>query len=187
MRRALLVCSCLAALGCGSPPPAATVAEQSARSVSLPLRFGWLSSAQPTGALPSAIALGAKTSGRVLLYLEFPELSEPRRLLRADLRLSTSGVPGEAVDVELSLAEAARGELRQWSDQPRARYPRLSARLSTGINPARLDVTELVRAQTKPGVPLRLMLRAEPNGVEPVLVQTGAAGGAAPALEAYFE
>ena len=80
-----------------------------------------------------------------------------------------------------------RGELAAWSDQPRARYPRLSTRLTSGASPVRLDVTELVRAESKPGEPLRLLLRAEPEASEPLLIETGAAGGAAPRLEAYSE
>jgi hypothetical protein len=51
----------------------------------------------------------------------------------------------------------------------------------------RLDVTELVRAQSKPDEPLRLLLRAEPGDGAPVLMQTGAAGGVAPRLEQYWE
>jgi hypothetical protein len=187
-RRALLVGGA-ALWACGSRPPQATpVGESAARRVLSPLRFGWLSSRQSSDALPSAIALGAETSGRVLLFFEFEELNEPRRLLRAELRLHTDGVPGQALDVELSRSEGARAELRDWSDQPQALYPRVSGRLSTDASPARLDVTELVRAQTKPGVPLRILLRAEPSsGAEPLLVRTGAAGGAAPELEAYWE
>jgi hypothetical protein len=149
--------------------------------------LGWVSSEQPSGVLPSAIALGGKTSGRVLIYFEFAAQSEPRRLLRADLVLDASGAPGASLDVELSRAEAAGAELRAWSDQPRARYPRSSARLASGATPTRLDVTELLRVETKPGEPLRLLLRAEPGAGEPVLVATGAAGGAAPRLDAYWQ
>jgi hypothetical protein len=186
-RRALLAAG-FALFGCGSRPPASpAVGESAGRSVLLPSRFGWLSSREWSGALPSAIALGGKTSGRVLLFFEFEPLDESRRLLRANLRLRTSGVPGQVAAVELSRAEAARGELASWSDQPRALYPRVAAQLSAGAGATRLDVTELLRAQTKPGAPLRLLLRAEPGDGEPLLVQTGAAGGAAPELEAYWE
>jgi hypothetical protein len=175
-------------LGCGPPPAApSAVSEQSGRTLLLPARFGWVSSETPSGALPSAIALGGKASGRVLLYFEFPELSQPRRLLRAELLLNASGAAGDAVDVELSRAEAARGKLETWSDQPQAVYPRLSARLVAQASALRLDVTEILRAHTKPGEPLRLLLRAEPGAGEPVLVQTGAAGGAQPRLEVYSE
>jgi hypothetical protein len=190
---AALLCGCLTVaplslLGCGSPPAAPrALAEQNARRVSWPARLGWVSSERPSGALPSAIALGGKASGRVLIYLEFAAPSELRRLLRADLVLVASGAPGESIEVELSRAEAARGQLAAWSDQPRARYPRLSARLASGALPGRLDVTELVRAESKPGEPLRLLLRAEPGASEPLLVETGAAGGAAPRLEVYWE
>ncbi len=178
----------LALLGCGAAPaPASALTEQNARTVLEPARLGWVSSQQASGALPSAIALGGKASGRVLVYLEFAAQNSTRRLLRAELVLGASGVSGEAIEVELSRAEPAGGELRAWSDQPRARYPRLTAQLSTRALPLRLDVTELLRAETKPGEPLRLLLRAEPGEGEPVLVETGAAGGVAPRLEAYWE
>jgi hypothetical protein len=190
---AALLLGCLtvtlpALLGCGAQqaPPSA-LAEQNARRVLWPVRLGWVSSERPSGALPSAISLGGKASGRVLIYLEFAAPSELRRLLRADLVLVASGAPGESIEVELSRAEPARGELAAWSDQPRARYPRRSARLAGGALPGRLDVTELVRAESDPGQPLRLLLRAEPDANEPLLVETGAAGGTAPRLEAYWE
>ena len=179
-----------ALLGCApaaGPAPHATLTERNARTVLEPSRLGWVSSERPSGALPSAIALGGKASGRVLVYLEFAAQSSERRLLRAELVLSATGVSGEAVEVELSRAEAARGELRAWSDQPRPLYPRLTAQLSTQAVPLRLDVTELLRGETKPGDPLRLLLRAEPGSGEPVLLETGAAGGAPPRLEAYWE
>ncbi len=175
-------------LGCAArPAQPAAVTEHSTRTVLEPARFGWVSSEQASGALPSAIALGGKASGRVLLYFEFATPGVGARLLRADLVLGATGVAGEAIDVELSRADAAAGELRAWSDQPHARYPRVAARLSTQALPQRLDVTELLRAATKPGEPLRLLLRAEPGSGEPVLVETGAAGGATPRLEAYWE
>ena len=170
-----------------SPAPATTVVEQSGRSVLLPARLGWVSSEQASCVLPSALALGGRASGRVLMYFEFGAQAEPRRLLRAELVLEASGAPGASLEVELSRAEAARGELCAWADQPQARYPRLTARLSSGSAPTRLDVTELVRAERKPGEALRLLLRAEPGAGEPLLVATGAAGGAAPRLEAYWE
>ena len=175
-------------LGCGSasPPPSA-VTEQSARTLLLPARFAWVSSERSSGTLPSAIALGGKASGRVLLYFEFAELTESRRLLRAELLLNASGAPGDAVDVELSRSEAAHGELRAWSDQPQALAPRLAGRLIAQSSVQRLDVTELLRAQHKPGEPLRLLLHAEPGRDEPVLLETGAAGGAQPRLEVYWE
>jgi len=175
-------------LGCGPghAPPAA-LAEQHGRSVLLPARLGWVSSERPSGALPSAVALGGKASGRVLMYFEFAAPSPARRLLRAELVLTVSGAPGESIDVELSRAEPVSGELRSWSQQPRARYPRSSVRLSSDSAPVRLDVTELLRAETKPNEPVRLLLRAEPDAAEPLLVATGAAGGAAPRLETYWE
>jgi hypothetical protein len=173
-------------LGCGHSASPPAVSELSSRSVSAPVQLGWVSSLAPSGDLPSAIALGGKASGRVLVYLEFLPEGDPKRLLRAELLLDT--LPGaDTVEVELSRAEAARGELRSWSDQPRARDPRLGARLSSSGVPQRLDVTELVRAQSKPDEPLRLLLRAEPGDGAPVLVQTGAAGGVAPKLEQYWE
>jgi hypothetical protein len=174
--------------GCGSrAAPLPHVAEQNGRTLLLPARFGWVSSEHESGSLPSAIALGGKASGRVLLYLEFPELKEPRRLLRAELLLSASGAPGQAIDVELSAADPAHAELRSWSDQPRTASPYLAARLSTQGSPERLDVTEIFREKARSGQPLRLLLRAEPGAGEPLLVETGAAGGAAPRLEAYWE
>ncbi|MES1189106.1 MAG: hypothetical protein ABUL60_35145 [Myxococcales bacterium] len=191
LRRAvpfLGLCCALGLAGChrGKPSPS-SVSEQSGRSVLLPQRLGWLSSERASGALPSAVALGGKASGRVLLYFEFAASPPGRRLLRAELVLTVSGAPGTSIGVELSRAEAVRGELLRWSDQPRARYPRLSAQLSSDGEPARLDVTELMRAESKPGEPLRLLLRAEPDAPEPLLIETGAAGGAAPRLQAYWE
>jgi hypothetical protein len=178
----------LGPLGCaGARAPSGEVSELQGRTVATPERLGWVSSEQPSGALPSAIALGGKPSGRVLIYFEFAAPTEARRLHRAALLLSTSGAPGESVDVELSRAEPPNGELRTWADQPRARYPRLTAQLPGDVASLRLDVTELVRAEAKPGEPLRILLRAEPGDAEPVLVATGAAGGAAPRLEAYWE
>jgi hypothetical protein len=59
--------------------------------------------------------------------------------------------------------------------------------LASSGTPTRLDVTELLRAERKPNEPVRLLLRAEPGAGEPLLVATGAAGGAAPRLEAYWE
>ena len=178
----------LSALGCGAPARSdGVIGEQSARSVLEPTRFGWLSSAGPSGPLPSAIALGGKASGRVLLYFEFLSPAQTRKLLRAELLLETSGAPGDGVDVELSLAEAARGDLAAWSDQPIALYPRKAARLAAGDDVARLDVTELLGAGAKSSQPLRILLRAEPGAGAPVLVATGAAGGTAPRLETYWE
>ncbi|HEX2877208.1 MAG TPA: hypothetical protein VHP33_38420 [Polyangiaceae bacterium] len=178
----------LALPGCAGPrAPTVELGELSGRSVATPQRLGWVSSEQPSGALPSAIALGGKASGRVLVYFEFAAPSETRRLHGAALLLSTSGAPGQSIEVELSRAEPPSAELRSWADQPRARYPRLTARLPGNTESVRLDVTELVRAEAKPGEPLRLLLRAEPGTAEPVLVATGAAGGAAPRLEAYWE
>ena len=178
----------LGLLGCASArAPSGEVGELQGRTVVTPQRLGWVSSEQPSGALPSAIPLGGKASGRVLVYFEFAAPTEARRLHRAALLLSTSGAPGESIEVELSRAEPPSAELQSWADQPRARYPRLKAQLPGGAASLRLDVTELVRAEAKPGEPLRLLLRAEPGEAEPVLVATGAAGGAAPRLEAYWE
>jgi hypothetical protein len=168
-------------------PRALNVSEQSGRSVLRPVRLGWVSSEGESGALPSAVALGGPASGRVLLYFEFPASEPGRRLLRAELVLTVSGAPGTSIRVELSRAEPARKELRSWADQPRARYPRASASLAVHGAPARLDVTEIVRAETKPGEPLRLLLRAEPNAAESLSIETGAAGGEIPRLEAYWE
>jgi hypothetical protein len=177
-----------ATAGCVAPAtPLGSVSEQSARTLLLPTRFGWLSSKEPSLALPSAIALGGKACGRVLLYFEFAELAESRRLLRAELLLNTSGAPGDGVDVELSRSDAAHAELRAWSDQPQALEPRMAARLGAESSVQRLDVTEILRAQREPGQPLRLLLHAEPVWDEPVLLETGAAGGVQPRLEIYWE
>ncbi len=184
-----LGCSLAALLvACAAPPAAAPdIAEQSVRSVLPPARLGWLSSQGPSRFVPSAVALGGRANGRVLLYLEFAELEPTRRLLRADLLLETAGAPGDSVEVELSRSEPARWPLAHWSEQPQALYPRFRTRLEAKGAPVRLEVTAMVRAQNKPGEPLRLLVRAEPGGGAPVLVQTGAAGGAGPRLEVYFE
>jgi hypothetical protein len=182
-----LVGVALLLLGCSRAAPAPALAELSGRSVTAPSQLGWVSSQQASGDLPSAIELGGRASGRVLVYLEFPPESERRRLLRAQLLLGTLPGGAGAVDIEVSRAEPARGGLTQWSDQPRARYPRLGAQLTPGAAPLRVDVTELLRAQTKPDEPLRILLRAEPGDGAPVLLETGAAGGVAPRLEQYWE
>jgi hypothetical protein len=173
--------------GCGAPSSVTVFSEQDARLVLEPERFGWLSSARETGALPSAIALGAKTSGRLLLYFEFPELREPRKLLRAQLLLDPQGRSSERVPVEVSRAAGAGAELRWWSHRPRALLPQVSAELAGEAITQRLDVTEIVRVPAQPGEPLRLLLRAEPGDGEGVLIATGASGGERPRLELYFQ
>jgi hypothetical protein len=181
---ALLAC----ALGAGCAAKATEqplFGEQQVRSLSAPLRWGWLSSERDTGDLPSAIPLGGKRAGRVLVYLEFPEPDGARQLAQAELLLTPLGSVGQ-VEVELSRAADAGPALRRWSDQPRALYPRLSARIEARAWPARIDVTELVRAPRKAGEPLRLMLRSEPSDGESVLIATGASGGDAPKLEIYY-
>jgi len=176
------------AFGCGSQPaPPSAVSELSGRTLLLPLRFGWVSSGRPSGALPSAIALGGKAAGRVLLYFEFDELKETRRMLRGELLLTASGTSGDQVEVELAGSDAARGELRAWSEQPQPEAPRLAARLVAQPTAQRLDVTAILRAQNKPGQALRLQLRAEPQPGAPLLLETGAAGGSQPRLEVYWE
>jgi hypothetical protein len=189
LRRAVVLCTlgCWV-VGCGSPATTnEPLSELNGRSVLSPTRFGVLSSERETTALPSAVSLGARTSGRVLLYFEFERPEELRKLLRAQLLLSpVSGAAG-VVDVELSRAEAAGPELGRWSDQPRALYPRLAAQLARRAGPQRLDVTEIWRARAQRGEPLRLLLRAEPGDGEGVLVATGAAGGEAPRLELYWQ
>lgn len=185
MRGSLLALALV--LGCGRSAVPPALSDLSGRSVSSPSQLGWVSSAGPSGDLPSAIALGGKASGRALVYLEFPPESEPRRLLRAELLLGTLPGGADAIEIELSRAEPPSGKLRGWSDQPRARYPRLSTQLASNQAQLRVDVTELVRAQNKPDEPLRLLLRAEPGAGAPVLLQTGAAGGVAPRLEQYWE
>jgi hypothetical protein len=177
-----------AVLGCSAqPPPALVFTEQDGRSVLEPVQFGWLSSEHETGGLPSAIALGAKTSGRVLVYLEFPELEPSRRLLRAELLLSPSGAAFGRVPIELSRTEAPSGKLRRWSDQPRALYPRIAAHVSARSWPERLDVTEILQAQARRKEPPRLLVRAEPGEGEGVLIATGVSGGDAPRLEIYWQ
>jgi hypothetical protein len=177
----------LGASGCGGPAPASVaLSELNGRSVLEPTRFGVLSSVRDTSELASSVALGAKASGRMLLYFEFPQPEETRKLLRAQLLLSPTDGSGD-VDVEVSRADAAGAELRAWSDQPRALYPRLAARLGRHAGPERLDVTELVQARAKRGEPLRLLLRAEPGDGEGISIATGAAGGEAPRLELYWQ
>jgi hypothetical protein len=177
----------LCASGCGARAPASVaLSELNGRSVLEPTRFGVLSSVRDTSELPSSVALGAKASGRMLLYFEFPQPEETRKLLRAQLLLSPTDGSGD-VDVELSRADAAGAELRAWSDQPRALYPRLAARLGRHAGPERLDVTEILLARAKRGEPLRLLLRAEPGDGEGISIATGAAGGEAPRLELYWQ
>ena len=171
----------------GAAPVAQEVPEQSSRSLFAAERFGWVSSERSTRDLPSAIAIGGKTSGRVLVYLQFPEPERARKLVRAELWLSLSGRPAEPIDVELSRSDAPGTEHERWSDQPHARYPRIAAKLGAHAPRERLDVSELVSAPGKAGEPLRLLLRAEPTAAEPVLLETGAFGGSAPRLELYWE
>lgn len=182
----LLGCALLASCS-ARPAPVAVFSEQDGRLVLEPQRFGWLSSARETGTLPSAIAVGARTSGRLLLYFEFPELTEQRMLLRAQLLLSPTQGRGERVPVELSRSTAPGAELRRWSDQPRALYPRVSSELAAQAFPLRLDVTEILRVPPERGEPLRLLLRAEPGEGEGVLIATGVSGGELPRLELYFQ
>jgi hypothetical protein len=178
----------LLALGCGGRAlPSREIPEQSQRSVVLPERFGWVNSEHESGALPSAIGLGGKTSGRVLVYLQFPEPERGRTLLRAELWLSLAAQPSGPIDVELSRSDPAGNTLVRWSDQPHARYPRVTAKLGGSGGHQSLDVSELVRAPGKAGEPLRVLLRAEPHGGEPVLLETGSFGGSAPRLELYWE
>src|SRR5215207_8099510 len=88
------------AFGCGGPSPASgSLSELNGRSVLEPTQFGVLSSVRETSELPSSVALGAKASGRMLLYFEFPQPEETRKLLRAQLLLSPTDGSGD-VDVE---------------------------------------------------------------------------------------
>jgi hypothetical protein len=177
----------LAVVGCGAPPAASVgLSELNGRSVLEPIRFGVLSSVRETSALPSSVALGAKASGRMLLYFEFSQPEETRKLLRAQLLLSPTDGSAD-VDVEVSRADAAGDELRVWSDQPRALYPRLAARLGRHAGPERLDVTAIVLARSKRGEPLIILLRAEPGDGEGISIATGAAGGEGPRLELYWQ
>ncbi len=182
----LLAAGGLPACSAARPGPL-QLAEQARRRVVTPARFGWANSEQSSAVLPSAIALGGRKSGRVLVYLEFALPAEAGRLVRANLLLEGASGPSSAIDVEVSRAEAPRGALVSWSEQPGARYPRLTTRLAFEGGAVRLDVTELLRAERKPDEPLRVMLRAEPGAAEPVWLATGAAGGAAPRLEMYWE
>ncbi|HEY6077453.1 MAG TPA: hypothetical protein VIW29_01535, partial [Polyangiaceae bacterium] len=117
-RAALLGCALGVLLGAGCGPGSTEpplLSEQHGRSLSSPLRLGWLSSQRETGDLPSAIPLGGRRAGRVLVYLEFPEPEPGRSLVHAQLLLTPLESGGQAVDVELSRADAARPELRSWS------------------------------------------------------------------------
>jgi hypothetical protein len=188
-RRGLLcLCGCLL-LACarGLPPPR-FFSEQHERSVLKPVRFEWLSSERETSVLPSAIALGAKPLGRVLVYLEFAELQAAGRVLRAELLLSPTADAFGSVPVDLSRVEAVSGELRGWGDRPKPLSPRSAALVTARAGPQRLDVTEIVRAQARKQGPLRLLLRADPtDDGEGVLIVTGASGGGAPRLEIYWQ
>ena len=177
----------LVSVSCGAPAPTAVaLSELNGRSVLEPTRFGVLSSLRETTELPSSVALGAKSSGRVLLYFEFEQPEETRKLLRAQLLLQpTDGL--SSIEIEVSRAAAAGARLRAWSDQPRALYPRLAARLGRHAGPERLDVTEILLARVKRGEPLRLLVRAEPGEGEGISIATGAAGGEAPRLELYWQ
>lgn len=192
MQTAALRCCVALALGvvtpaCGPVAGSGTsLSELNGRSVHEPTRFGVLSSERETEALPSAVSLGAKTSGRTLLYFEFQQPDETRRLLRAQLLLSSTG-PAERVEIEVSRSEAANGELRAWSDQPRALYPRLSAELGRHAGPERVDVTRILQSGSKRGEPLCILLRAEPGEGEGVLIATGVSGGETPRLELYWQ
>jgi hypothetical protein len=177
----------LGVAGCGAPAAAsAGFSELNGRSVIEPTRFGLLSSVRETPELPSSVALGGRASGRVLLYFEFPAPEETRKLLRAQLLLSPTDGSGD-VDVEVSRADAPRAELRAWSDQPRALYPRLAARLGRHAGPERVDITDILLVRAKRGEPVRLLLRAEPGDGEGISIATGAAGGEAPRLELYWQ
>jgi hypothetical protein len=170
-----------------SPVVERSVPERSSRSVLLPQRFGWVTSAGQSGALPSAISLGGKASGDVLVYLEFAAPEGGRKLLRAELWLSLTRRPAQPVDVELSRSDEAGEKLSAWSDRPAARYPLVSAELGRADARSLLDVSELVRAPAKAGEPLRVLLRAEPDAEEAALLETGAFGGRAPRLELYWD
>jgi hypothetical protein len=185
---ALALGAAFAPLGCGARAAAPRpVPERSERSVLSPQRFGWVSTLGDSGALPSAIALGGKTSGSVLVYLEFPELVPGRRLLRAELWLDLARRPVAPIELELTRSDDAGARLERWSDQPRARYPRVVAALTGERWGSPLDVSELLRAPAEPGEPVRILVRAEPEALEAALLQTGAAGGRAPRLELYWE
>jgi hypothetical protein len=187
MRAILALGLALLSASCGGPAAtSARLSELNGRSVLEPARFGVLSSKRETTTLPSSISLGAKTSGRALVYLEFPEPDQSRRLVRAQLLLSSSA-PAGPVPVEVSRSAPARGKLVVWSDQPRALYPRLSVELGGHAGLQRIDVTEILRARSRPGEPLCLLVRAEPAEGEGVLIATGAAGGDPPRLELYWE
>ncbi len=177
----------LASVSCGAPAETSVaLSELNGRSVLSPTRFGVLSSLRETTELPSSVALGANSSGRLLLYFEFEQPEEPRKLLRAQLLLHpTDGSDG--IEVEVSRADAPGPRLRAWSDQPRALYPRLAARLGRHAGSGRLDVTEILLARAKRGEPLRLLVRAEPGQGEGLSIATGAAGGEAPRLELYWQ
>jgi hypothetical protein len=185
---ALALGAVAATLGCAASPAAPQgLPERSSRVVLVPQRFGWVTSAGESGALPSAIALGGKASGRVLVYLEFAEPERGRKLLRAELWLGLTRRLAEPIQIELSRADAAGEKLTTWSEQPHARYPRIAAELGGAETPSLLDVSELLRAPAKTGEPLRILLRAEPDAAEPALLETGAFGGRSPRLELYWE
>jgi hypothetical protein len=162
------------------------VPEQSQRTLLAPMRLGWVSSEQSSDQLPSAIALGGPASGRVVIYMEFPEPEPGRTLVRAELWLGLASTATVPIEVEISRAERPERPLRKWSDQPQARYPRLAAELGARRS-ERLDVSDLVNAPRKAGEPLTVLLRSEPDGPAEVLLETGASSGRAPRLDLYWE
>jgi hypothetical protein len=175
-------------LGCvGERAGATAPSELSGRSVLSPSRVGVLTSRADTLALPRTVALGASAAGRALLYLEFQRPEAPGQLLRASLLLSAERALGPGVEIEVSRADAPGGELRRWSDRPRALQPRSVALLEPEHGVTRLDVTELLREPSERGEPLRLMLGADPREGEGVSIATGVAGGRAPRLELYWQ
>lgn len=170
----------------GGTTAPAPVSVQQGRTLLEPARLEVVGGARDSAQVPSAVSLGGPASGTVLLYLEFPRPSEQRRLARADLVLDLSGAPGSSIEVELSSSESSTESSWAFAEPRRAVGPRTSARLSVSGVPVRLDVREIVLAQSE-AARLCLLLRAEPTAPEPVLVATGASGGTAPRLDLYWQ
>ncbi len=178
--------------GCTPSAPRANlvVSARTQRTVVPLTRLAWLSSEQQSGFLPAAVVLGGRGAGRTLLYLEFPEqIPRTGRLLVAYLVLdgAAQAVSPEPVEIALMRAQRASVVPKAWGERPAAVLPRVTARLAPRTPPFRIDATELLQADQREHRPSSWLLLAEPADREGVVVATGAAGGAAPRLEIYWE
>lgn len=146
---------------------------------------------QRTNITPAAIALGAETSGSMLVLLRFPSPWGPQARI-ASAFLTLDPIPGalpESAPVPIDVARV----LDRWSpiDVSFARQPRLSTGEARALartappHPLRIDVTSIVkRWQRAPGNE-GLALIASPTAANGASYATGAAGGIGPRLEVY--